>query len=372
MKTERKLRIFEDAAYISLDLQQKILTLIRKRDGAPQPGQLPVSIEEANLEQGDALKSEIESFLDCIRNDRRPIVSGEDGLRALETAIRITEQVHANLRQNSNHRLEGAARRTYICRMNTLIRPLNDVRRTLDIDLVADFTCPWSWLGMAQLTRALGNLSGDVETRLRWHPFRMASPRRRTRRRAASTTISPSACRPGISVPFAEKSLTEAGRELGIEFHFEKLGASAEHLGGASPGAAGGRMRAVMRTWRPPSSARISNAAPTSATSRCWRGIGAEAGLGEKTLQAFRETREGDAALVGSEERLRGFGVRTVPNLLFGGRVLVPGTVNVATYVHALDQALFPVERRGKRRKSRRCIDRLRAPFWRLPAEALP
>jgi predicted dehydrogenase len=78
-------------------LQQKILTLIRKRDPAAAPGQLPVTIEEANLEQGDALKSEIESFLDCIRNDRRPLVSGEDGLRALETAIRITEQVHANL-----------------------------------------------------------------------------------------------------------------------------------------------------------------------------------------------------------------------------------------------------------------------------------
>ena len=97
LKTERKLRIFEDAAYISLDLQQKILTLIRKREGPPQAGQLPVTIEEANLEQGDALKAEIESFLECIRNDRRPIVSGEDGLRALETAIRITEQVHANL-----------------------------------------------------------------------------------------------------------------------------------------------------------------------------------------------------------------------------------------------------------------------------------
>ena len=97
LKTERKLRIFEDAAYISLDLQQKILTLIRKREGDPQPGQLPVTIEEANLEQGDALKSEIVSFLDCIRNNKRPVVSGEDGLRALETAIRITEQVHANL-----------------------------------------------------------------------------------------------------------------------------------------------------------------------------------------------------------------------------------------------------------------------------------
>ena len=98
LKTERKLRIFEDAAYISLDLQQKILTLIRKREGGPQAGQLPVSIEESNLEQGDALKSEIISFLECIRNNRRPIVSGEDGLRALETAIRITEQVHANLK----------------------------------------------------------------------------------------------------------------------------------------------------------------------------------------------------------------------------------------------------------------------------------
>ena len=71
--------------------------------------------------------------------------------------------------------------------------------------------------------------------------------------------------------------------------------------------------------------------------------IGVDAGLGEKTLQSFRETRDGDSAIQGSEERMRGFGVRSVPNLLFGGRVLVPGTVNVATYVHALDQALFPV-----------------------------
>jgi predicted DsbA family dithiol-disulfide isomerase len=70
--------------------------------------------------------------------------------------------------------------------------------------------------------------------------------------------------------------------------------------------------------------------------------LGAEAGLTAGTLQKFRETRDGDNVLAGGEERLRGFGVRTVPNLLFGGRVLVPGTVNVATYVHALDQALFP------------------------------
>jgi predicted dehydrogenase len=91
LKTERKMRVFRDDTYLSLDLQQKILTVIRRRDEPPAEGQLPVSIEE----QGDALKAEIESFLDCIRTGRRPVVSGEDGLRALETAIRIAAEVNA-------------------------------------------------------------------------------------------------------------------------------------------------------------------------------------------------------------------------------------------------------------------------------------
>jgi predicted dehydrogenase len=97
LKTERKLRIFEDDAYLSLDLQQKILTVIRKRPPGEAAGPLPVTIEEQSLEPGDALKAEIDSFLDCIRAGRPPVVSGEAGLRALETAMRITEQVNQSL-----------------------------------------------------------------------------------------------------------------------------------------------------------------------------------------------------------------------------------------------------------------------------------
>ncbi|MEP7244773.1 MAG: Gfo/Idh/MocA family oxidoreductase [Gammaproteobacteria bacterium] len=93
LKTERKLRVFEDDAYLSIDLQQKILTLIRKRPAPVAPGQLPVTIEEQSFDQGDALKAEIESFLDCIRTGKPPVVGGEAGMRALETAMRITEQV---------------------------------------------------------------------------------------------------------------------------------------------------------------------------------------------------------------------------------------------------------------------------------------
>jgi predicted dehydrogenase len=93
MKMERKLRLFQDDAYVSIDLQQKVLTIVRKppAGAAATPGQ--VSIEERSFEQGDALRFEIEAFLRSIREGRAPVVSGEDGLRALETAIRITELV---------------------------------------------------------------------------------------------------------------------------------------------------------------------------------------------------------------------------------------------------------------------------------------
>ncbi len=109
LKTERKLRIFEDDAYLSIDLQQKILTVIRKRASPGEPGQLPVTIDERSFDQGDALKAEIESFLACIRSGTAPVVSGEAGLRALETAIRITEQVERRPR-GENARTGVAAR----------------------------------------------------------------------------------------------------------------------------------------------------------------------------------------------------------------------------------------------------------------------
>jgi len=95
MKTERKLRLFQDDAYFSLDLQQKILTVIRRQPGEVAEGRLPVSIDEQSFEQGDALKAEIESFLASCRGERAVAVTGEDGLRALRTAIAITSAVHA-------------------------------------------------------------------------------------------------------------------------------------------------------------------------------------------------------------------------------------------------------------------------------------
>jgi len=93
LKTERTLRVFQDDAYLSMDLQQKILTVIRKRDVVPGDQQLPVTISEQSFDQGDALRAEIEAFLASCRGERAVVVSGEAGLRALKTAVTISEAV---------------------------------------------------------------------------------------------------------------------------------------------------------------------------------------------------------------------------------------------------------------------------------------
>lgn len=93
LKQERKIRIFQDDAYLSVDMQQKILSVIRKKDAAPVESPAQVSIEEQNFDQGDALLAEIEAFLKAVRERSKPVVTGEDGLRALETAMKITALV---------------------------------------------------------------------------------------------------------------------------------------------------------------------------------------------------------------------------------------------------------------------------------------
>jgi len=93
MKTERRLRLFQDDAYVSLDLHQKVLTVIRKGAGVGADGMPQVDIQEHSYDQGDALNAEIEAFLTAAETGQPPPVSGEDGLLALRTAVSIAEQV---------------------------------------------------------------------------------------------------------------------------------------------------------------------------------------------------------------------------------------------------------------------------------------
>jgi predicted dehydrogenase len=54
---------------------------------------LPISIEQLECDDDDALRLEIEAFLNAVRDGTPPVVSGEDGLHALKTAMDIIAQV---------------------------------------------------------------------------------------------------------------------------------------------------------------------------------------------------------------------------------------------------------------------------------------
>ncbi|HET6419517.1 MAG TPA: Gfo/Idh/MocA family oxidoreductase [Geobacteraceae bacterium] len=93
LKSERIMRIFQPDAYIVLDFQNKKVVVIRKGEGEMFPGVPNIKIEEKILEQNDALKEEILSFLECVRTGKPPVVSGDDGKRALETALLINKKL---------------------------------------------------------------------------------------------------------------------------------------------------------------------------------------------------------------------------------------------------------------------------------------
>ncbi len=93
VKQERKMRLFQPDSYIAIDFQNKKLEICRKGDAEQFPGVAAIESEQRAFEQGDALLSEITSFLDAVRHNRRPVVSGEDGLRALETALTISDKL---------------------------------------------------------------------------------------------------------------------------------------------------------------------------------------------------------------------------------------------------------------------------------------
>jgi len=121
----RKLRFFQPHQYLSLDFARQDLLMIDVTAAAglsdaqlgmliqqmasaqaassaaaggagqhPSPG---LSLRKVPVEAGEPLRLEIEAFLAAVRNRTEPVVSGEDGRRALALALEIHEAmaVHA-------------------------------------------------------------------------------------------------------------------------------------------------------------------------------------------------------------------------------------------------------------------------------------
>lgn len=91
IKRERKIRFFQPDAYLSIDYDQRRAQIFHKPPAGG--GWMDIRAETIEIKEADALADEIDSFLDCVRTRSLPLVSGAEGLRALEIASIISGQL---------------------------------------------------------------------------------------------------------------------------------------------------------------------------------------------------------------------------------------------------------------------------------------
>ncbi len=95
-RKQRKIRIFQEDAYVSMDFVEHSIQIFRRIFPDGPDGQPEIRGELLQTDRGDALRDEIRSFIDCAANGSRPRVSGEDGLAALEVAFRILRKMRSS------------------------------------------------------------------------------------------------------------------------------------------------------------------------------------------------------------------------------------------------------------------------------------
>jgi predicted dehydrogenase len=105
MKNMRKSRFFQHNAYIAVDFLKKKSEIIRLKNLSGEPGPLDVVIdlgekgrkqiyfESPDVLETNALKNELESFVQCISQDTTPVITLEDGYHALKVAHAVAEKL---------------------------------------------------------------------------------------------------------------------------------------------------------------------------------------------------------------------------------------------------------------------------------------
>ena len=82
----RKIRVFQEDAYLSLDYEKQSGEIYRRESGKITRDKVPIQREEP-------LKQQLVSFIECASTGRQPRVSGFQATAALELAVEITKRI---------------------------------------------------------------------------------------------------------------------------------------------------------------------------------------------------------------------------------------------------------------------------------------
>ncbi|MFA6320828.1 MAG: Gfo/Idh/MocA family oxidoreductase [Candidatus Omnitrophota bacterium] len=82
----RKMRIFQEDSYVSLDYVTQEAAVFKKTEDK-------IIKEKIKIKKKEPLKKELKSFIECVKTNKKPIVSGVEGRRALQVALEIVEKI---------------------------------------------------------------------------------------------------------------------------------------------------------------------------------------------------------------------------------------------------------------------------------------
>ena len=82
----RKIRVFIEDTYVSLDYQRQAGELYRKDGDRIKREKIPV-------QTGEPLANELRSFASCVAHRHEPLVSGQHAADALKLAVDITHRI---------------------------------------------------------------------------------------------------------------------------------------------------------------------------------------------------------------------------------------------------------------------------------------
>jgi predicted dehydrogenase len=94
IKNQRKIRLFQKDAYVSVDFTSREITLIRRDDSIPGDLIPGMDIQQLSFSEADVLEDELASFIQSVSTRQTPVVSGIAGRKALEVALSITDQIN--------------------------------------------------------------------------------------------------------------------------------------------------------------------------------------------------------------------------------------------------------------------------------------
>ena len=104
MKKMRKIRLFQKDAYIGIDFLEKKTEIIKLKEAKDTNafffdletpnGTKTISVCTPEIPETNAIKMELEAFVDSILNNKTPVVSEIDGYLAMEVAHQIIEKIN--------------------------------------------------------------------------------------------------------------------------------------------------------------------------------------------------------------------------------------------------------------------------------------